>query len=189
MDLLRLISNKKDLFIDNCSAFQGHQAMSDMIRLAGFVLILVATVVTAVLQQPDEENDLGLKLRTVSYWLNPAEERSDELTITTQAEMGRLEEKLRALQKLLDGRATLFETAAVFHRLNQRAGMQLFHDEPEFAGRSLEELACIQVIGWAANDPRGTPLFVARLEEELRLYKEEYGSVILPDVKPDRTSP
>lgn len=155
--------------------------MTHMIRLAGFVLILVTTVVVAEWQQPGEANDLDLKMRTVSYWLDPNRKRMDELITATQIEKQNLDEKELAVQKLLDGKATLLETAAIFYRLNRRIGIQPCY--PEFAGCAPEELACIQVIRWVAHHASGTPLLTARLEEELRLRKEQYGTAILPDVE------
>jgi hypothetical protein len=161
--------------------------MADMIRLTSYVLILMTVVLAAVLGQPHGTNDLDLKVQSVSYWLYPEKKRSDELTKVTQAQQRQLEEKSRALEKLLDGQATLFETAAVFHRLNQQPlgdGIQWVY--PEWRASSDEERACLHVIVWVSTNPRGTDLLVARLQDELRQYKEHHGTVIFPDEEPGR---
>ena len=155
--------------------------MFDSMRFASYVLILMSVVVAAVLGQPEGTNDLDLKVRSLGYWLCPEWKRSDELKKGTAIELRQMEVKNRALRKLLDNRATLFETAAVFYRLNQEWDGERF--ALDYPGCSAEELACHQVICWVRNTTGDHARLVASLEEELRLYKEQYGTVHFPAVE------
>jgi hypothetical protein len=158
------------------------QAMFDTIRLAFYVLILMGVVAAAVLGQPDGTNDLSLNVPSLRYWLCPELKRKDELTKSSSTEFRQMAFKYHALQKLLDNKATLFETAAVFYRLNQEWDVKRFAlDYPDC---SAEELACRQVIRWVENSSEENSQLAVRLEEELRLYKERYGAVHFPNVEP-----
>ena len=158
--------------------------MADLIRLSGFVLILMATVLTAVYQQPDGASDLDPKVWTVDYWLASEWDCLNERDTPIQLQEN-LDQKIRALQRLRNGRVTLFEAAAVFNRLRDKElylTMRLVY--PELRDRSDEELACLQVIRWVSNESTESKRLVERLQEELRQHLEQYGKVILPDAKP-----
>lgn len=145
--------------------------MFNMLRLVSYVLILMVVVLAAVLGQPNGTTELDLRVRPLAYWLCPEWQRSDELTHSRNTEFLQLEEKNRALQRLLNNEATLFETAAVFSRLNREWDNQRFASY--YPRCSPEELACRQVIRWVEHTEGDHRPLVLRLEEELRLYKEQ----------------
>jgi hypothetical protein len=145
--------------------------MTKCLRLTGMALILILVALAAALLQPGRTRDLNLdddwKLRAIAR---------------------RIHEKERLAAELIDGRLTLFEAAALFHRLNAEppAPPPLALSYP---GDSEEERLCRQVIGWAWHrlekcDPGRANDLEGACEEELRRHKERHGTVVLPDPPP-----
>lgn len=155
--------------------------MVDIFRLTVFVLALLVVAAVAALLQPAWARDLSLEGWTVENWLGAEQQRGTALDAGVRAEQHQLAARNRAAQRLFDGQATLFETAALFHRLDREAGRSAYRSKSH--GYSDEERACRQVIDWVGTSRReGCGNRARRLEEELRRHKEQHGMVILPDV-------
>src|SRR5262249_36855021 len=120
---------------------------------------------------------------------SPPRQTAAEVERTVCAIDRRIEAKDRLANELIDGRLTLFETAAHFRRFNDvspkfAAPLSMF-----YSGDSEEERLCRQVISYARPllkrppaENRAADEFEARCEEELRRHKERYGAVVLPDL-------
>jgi hypothetical protein len=157
--------------------------MAAIIRIAFCVVSLIAVALSAALHQPEWARELKVNGWSLADPLLAEEKRSAELKQANLAEQRQLELRDRAMRSVLDGHATLFEAAAVFHRLNQD---RLEAIQSEFPDCSMEEAACRQVIQWVRVETQeGDGSIVKRLEGELVRHKEQFGTVILPDVTPE----
>lgn len=157
--------------------------MKDLFRLVCFVAALVIVALGAAFLESMWARDLSLTGWSVDEGLLSKQKKAAELD-EAAVRMGQEQaEKVRALQSLHDGRATLFETAAILRRLNRNHPDQdLRRLFPEHADCSDEERVCRQVIRYIATTyPQDADRLVPRLEEELRQQKERHGAVVLPD--------
>jgi len=155
--------------------------MFNLIRLTGYFLIVIVVAATAVVLQPEWARDLSLQDWTLENWRTADQQRSAELDEMNQVKQQQYPVKCRAVQRVIDGRATLFEVAAVFLQLNRETGASTF--QPPLPGCSEEEWACRQVIVWVSTyGIEGHACLARVLEGELRQHKEQYGAVILPAV-------
>jgi hypothetical protein len=157
--------------------------MKDLFHLLGFVVALVAVALVAALLQSKWAHDLSLNGWSVQEVLFSRQKKSAELD-QTAAQMGQEQtERIGALESLHEGRATLFETAAIFRRLyRNHPDQDLRRHFPEYAHCSEEEVVCRQVIRFmAVFYPQEADRFVPRLEDELRQQIERHGRVILPE--------
>lgn len=155
--------------------------MKDFFRLVFFVAALVIIALIAALLESAWARDLSLNGWNLEETLFNRQKRTVELD-QAAANMGReQEEKVRALQNLRAGQATLFQTAAILQRLNRNHPDQdLRRLFPEYAQCSEEELVCRQVIRYIASTyPQDADRLVPYLEDELRRHKEHHGAVIL----------
>jgi hypothetical protein len=164
--------------------------MSNLFRVAFMGLLIVVVTLLAALVQPEWARDLGLEI-----WTRTALEYDlfgdPQWCLPNREEMERAEAKNRVIVALLEGRLTLFEAAAHFHRLKHpRTDLNR-----EYRGDSEEDCLCRQVIRGAGvallvqGQDAAAAKCTAHLKEELRRHLEQHGKVILPDVDPVPDAP
>jgi hypothetical protein len=159
--------------------------MLEIIRFASCCVTLIGVSVTAALIQPEWAPELCLSRWAPDNALSGEQQQSAELDKINQAEKRRVVLRIAMTRRLMNNSVTLFETAALFHQLNQEWRPDFVAGE--FPGCSSEEAACRQVITWVQKETQqGDGQLVQRLEEDLRRHKEQHGRVILPEV--DRAS-
>jgi hypothetical protein len=163
--------------------------MFKLLRLAGMLAAVFAVAFVAALLQPECASDLGVEQWSLT---GPAKASSCGQGYTilpgpeSHAVNRRIAEKQRVVTELLDGQHTLFETAAIFRRLNaEYPRLPIPFDAP---GDSDEERVCWQVIIWVRGTMRlhGYPEeriaeVSACFERKLSDHKQQYGTVRLPD--------
>jgi hypothetical protein len=162
--------------------------MTNLLRLAFMIVLVVGVALAAALLEPQWAHDLSLdswtevNLQGEMFGVHPTPGELDE-----QARMvkKRLSAKNELIKELLNGRLTLFETAAGFQRLNEELPMA--GDKQSIAGVAEEERLCQQVIEWVrveliVNPGEASEDFVARLEQQLLRHKQKNGTVQLPAV-------
>src|SRR5579872_5746615 len=127
-------------------------SMVKLLRLAVMTCGVVAVPLVAALLHPEWASDLGIKPWSLSRPPSaPASQCSSILPgPQTLAVNRRIEEKQHAIDLLLAGQRTFFETAALFRRLNDDYPKLPLY--PDIHGDSYEERICRQVIIWV----RGT---------------------------------
>jgi hypothetical protein len=179
----------------------GHEPMKNFSCLVFSSGALVVVALTAALLEPVWASDLGLNGWTLENLLLPelqqllANRRKNEELVRVIACFKQVsEERVRAAQQLYDGRATLFETAAIFRRLDRICHSDMRCCTPKLTSHMDDEQVCHEVIDWmtlfltdeinaayyfSTNKKNGAQ-FIARIEEELQKHKERYGIVTLP---------
>jgi hypothetical protein len=153
------------------------------------VVMLLFVALIAALFQPEWGRDLGLDMLRATLLVNDqpcSDQQLAEMERCHQALDRRINKKICVTVKLLDGRITLFEAAALFRRLNEE--YPRFPPDPGFKGDTEEERLCQQVITWAYGQmriryPEMADEFEARLKAELRWHKDQHGTVVLPEVE------
>jgi hypothetical protein len=159
--------------------------MAKSLRLTWMTVAIIVVALAAALLRPEWARDLGLeKWNWESVWPNP-QVTNAEIDRTRQAVDRRNATKWQITGDLIDGRLTLFEAAALFRYWNEEYPRL---PDPYTLGDSVEERLCRQVIEWVQLElrerhPSAVDQVCASFEEELRRHKEQYGKVILPDVK------
>jgi hypothetical protein len=165
--------------------------MAKFLQLLFMVVMLLVVALAAALLQPEWARDLGLE-----KWTSTTKAVARELFDIREPAIGpntammkTILMKERVVADLIDGRLTLFETAALFRRLNLPAINLRLH----YRGDSEEELLCQQVIqmAWIAlslPNEDAANAFAARLQEELYRHKQQRGTVVLPDVSLEYSS-
>ncbi len=162
--------------------------MVKLLRLAVMTCGVVAVPLVAALLHPEWASDLGIKPWSLSRPPSaPASQCSSILPgPQTLAVNRRIEEKQHAIDLLLAGQRTFFETAALFRRLNDDYPKLPLY--PDIHGDSYEERICRQVIIWVRGTlyMRGYPEeriaeVSARFERELSEHMRQHGTVCLPD--------
>jgi hypothetical protein len=103
----------------------------------------------------------------------------------------RIDAKREVVRRLLAGRLTLLETAALFRDLNEEPDDCPCRDNPQWPGASREEHLCRQVVNWArqmANEEgsRATGEAADRLEAELAALLARGRAIRLPGDDPGR---
>jgi hypothetical protein len=162
--------------------------MSKLLRLIFMVVIALVAALAPSLVQLEWADDLGLETWRAMNLAN--RQRHDEETDAARTQLReamdrRIDKKTRVIEKLIDGRITLFETATLFRRWNEQ--YPRLHDDPLDCGVSEEEQACNQVILWARSRlwqcyPERADEFASRLKDELRRHKAQHGCVVLPEI-------
>jgi hypothetical protein len=149
--------------------------MCELFRLVFCVVALAAVGLAAAQLEPAWARDLSPEGWRPSDLLFPEQARCAGLERQNRAVARATIEKVRHIRRLVEGRETLFETAAMFQQLNREADFPLGNTDC-----SPEEQACRSVILWVKSDD---PELALRLEEELRRHKEQYRAVVLPGVE------
>jgi hypothetical protein len=120
----------------------------------------------------------------------PEEARQTQLEQQSRTIVQRLEAKEEVVRRLLAGRLTLLEAAALFGHLNEEPAAWPFQDNLRWPGASREEKLCRQVLDWAiplAREEGGRAVEAAdRLEAELAALLARGGVIRLPGDEPAR---
>jgi hypothetical protein len=120
----------------------------------------------------------------------PEEARQAQLERRSRAIIQRNEAKVEVVRRLLAGRLTLLEAAALFGHLNEQPADWPYQNDLRWPGASREEKLCRQVVLWAislAPQEGGRAGEAAdRLEAELAALLARGGAIRLPGDEPGR---
>jgi len=162
--------------------------MTNLLRLAFMIVMVVVVALAAALLEPQWAQDLCLDSWTEAnlqhdwFGVHPVLGELDEQDRTISKRLGAKDE---VVKDLIAGRLTLFEAAAGFRRLNEEFPRAVVKES--VPGVTEEEQLCRQVIAWVrvrleVNPGEASEDFVARLEHELLRHKQRNGAVLLPGV-------